>query len=80
MLPAPSMTPAACRPGVFGTGADDFRTAIEAMLANRVHELPVLDGQGTIVGFVDEADIGKAYLEATTRPPRAADETPIVMD
>jgi chloride channel protein, CIC family len=67
----------AMQPPVTLTACDDLRTAIEVMLANGVREMPVLDGEAAIIGFVDEADIGKAYLEATTRPPRAADETPI---
>ncbi|HTN83040.1 MAG TPA: chloride channel protein [Sorangium sp.] len=68
----------AMQPPVAVTAADDLRTATEAMVAHGVRELPVVDGEGAIVGFVDEADIGKAYLEATTRRARA-DETPIVL-
>ncbi|AUX33070.1 chloride channel protein [Sorangium cellulosum] len=68
----------AMQPPVAVTVTDDLRTATEAMVAHGVRELPVVDGEGAIVGFVDEADIGKAYLEATTRPARA-DETPIAL-
>ncbi|WP_438016660.1 CBS domain-containing protein [Sorangium sp. So ce315] len=68
----------AMQPPAAVTAADDLRTATEAMVAHGVRELPVADGEGAIVGFVDEADIGKAYLEATTRPARA-DETPVVL-
>ncbi|WP_437621778.1 chloride channel protein [Sorangium sp. So ce1151] len=68
----------AMQPPVAVTAADDLRKATEVMVAHGVRELPVVDGEGSIVGFVDEADIGKAYLQATTRPARA-DETPLVL-
>jgi CIC family chloride channel protein len=63
------------QPVVTLTPGDALRTAIEVMLANKLREVPVLE-EGRIVGFVAEADIGKAYLEATTRLAEAADTTP----
>ena len=45
---------------------DDLRTAFEVMLANGVREIPVVDGAGKIVGFVDEAGIAKAYMRGQT--------------
>ncbi len=58
---------------------DDLRKAVEAMVAGALREIPVIDEQGAIVGFLDEADIGRAYLEETTRASRAADATPLAM-
>lgn len=46
----------------------DLRSAANLMLANALRELPVLGANGTIVGFLDEADISKAYLAATASP------------
>lgn len=45
----------------------DLRTATEAMLDNNLREVPVTNAEGRIIGFLDEADIRKAYLEATSR-------------
>jgi CIC family chloride channel protein len=44
---------------------DTLRAAAEAFVANGVREIPVLDEEGRIAGFIDEADIGKSYLDAT---------------
>ncbi|HZS37621.1 MAG TPA: chloride channel protein [Polyangia bacterium] len=41
---------------------DDLRTAAERMLQHSLRELAVVDATGRIVGFLDEADIAKAYL------------------
>jgi chloride channel protein, CIC family len=57
----------AMQPAVTVRMSDDLRTAIEAMVANAVRELPVVDGAGKILGFLDEADISRAYLEATAK-------------
>jgi CIC family chloride channel protein len=57
-------------------GADDvLREAIGVMLANELREIPVTDASGQIVGFLDEAEVGRAYLDATSRRP--ADATPV---
>jgi CIC family chloride channel protein len=37
------------------------------MLENGLREVPVSDEEGHIVGFLDEADVRKAYLDATAR-------------
>jgi CIC family chloride channel protein len=55
----------AMQPAVTVRPEDDLRSATEAMLAHGVREVPVIDDTGRIVGFLDEADVGKAYLEAT---------------
>jgi CIC family chloride channel protein len=58
---------------------DDLRQGVEAMVAGALREIPVIDAQGAIIGFLDEADIGRAYLEATTRAAATADATPLAM-
>ncbi|MFO0761667.1 MAG: chloride channel protein [Byssovorax sp.] len=67
----------AMQPPVALRTSDDLRTATEALVANAVREVPVLDDAGSTVGFVDEADVAKAYLDASRPLEGAADETPI---
>jgi CIC family chloride channel protein len=55
-------------PPVVLTVRDGVRRAIEVMLENDVRELAVLEDGGKIIGFVDEADVSRAYLEATAHP------------
>ncbi|HVZ71464.1 MAG TPA: chloride channel protein [Polyangia bacterium] len=47
---------------------DDLRAATETLLAHKLREIPVVDPAGQIVGLLDEADISRFYLEATTKP------------
>jgi chloride channel protein, CIC family len=52
---------------------DDLRTAFELMRTEGVHELPVQNSHGAIIGFIDEAAIVEAFLRASgPRPPRAS--------
>jgi CIC family chloride channel protein len=52
---------------------DDLRSATQTLLANKLREIPVTDAAGQIVGLLDEADISRFYLDATTKtPPPAA--------
>jgi CIC family chloride channel protein len=55
------------RPPVAVRQDDDLRTAFEAMLAEGVRELPAIDAEGHIVGFVDETSIAHAYAAARGR-------------
>lgn len=48
------------------TKDDDLRRAFEVMLANGVREVPVVDSDGRVIGFVDEAGIAKAYMRGQT--------------
>jgi chloride channel protein, CIC family len=48
---------------------DDLRTATETLLENKLREIPVTDADGQIVGMLDEADISRFYLDATTKTP-----------
>jgi chloride channel protein, CIC family len=54
------------RPAVLLRPSDDLRTVFEVLLANSIREAPVVDHQGTILGFIDEAEIVRAYLAATS--------------
>jgi CIC family chloride channel protein len=46
---------------------EDLRTAFETMLAQGVRELPAVDKEGRIIGFVDETSIAHAYMAARAR-------------
>jgi len=50
--------------------SDNLHATIELMLRHEVRELPVIDDHGKILGFIDEADITRAYLAAITPPER----------
>src|SRR5262249_21333057 len=51
----------------------DLRTAAESMLKNGLREIIVVDEAGQIVGFLDEADVSRAYVAAgASQPPPAA--------
>ncbi len=54
------------RPPVMVHPQDDLRTALEAMLAHELRQLPVVDDQGKVAGFVDEAAIARVYLRRHT--------------
>jgi CIC family chloride channel protein len=47
---------------------DDLRKAAEVLLAHKLREIPVTDSEGQVVGMLDEADISRYYLTATTKP------------
>jgi CIC family chloride channel protein len=49
---------------------EDLHRALEALLTHGVRELLVLDEQGKIVGFLDEADVARAYHDATAERTR----------
>src|SRR6185437_15334681 len=59
---------------------DNLRAAAKVMVDNLLREVPVADAQGRIVGFVDEAEVGKVYLEMTARLEGAAMSTPAPLD
>jgi CIC family chloride channel protein len=46
---------------------DDLRTAAQALLSHKLREIPVMDASGQVVGLLDEADISRYYLDATTK-------------
>lgn len=49
---------------------DPLRVAFERMLANGVRELPVTDGEGRLLGFVDEISIAHASASAAVQGQR----------
>jgi CIC family chloride channel protein len=49
--------------------SDDLHVALERMLACGAREVPVVDEQGRIVGLLDEAEVTRAYLDATAAKP-----------
>jgi chloride channel protein, CIC family len=51
---------------------EDLHRALQALLEHGVRELLVIDSDGKIVGFLDEADVTRAYHEATARQDGAA--------
>ncbi len=51
MLPACALAP-----------GDDLRQATEQMIRSGLRELPVVDEHGSVVGFLDEADIARSYM------------------
>jgi len=53
-------------PPVSVAADDDLRHAARLMLANGLREVPVVDEDQKIVGFLDEAEATKAYVDATT--------------
>jgi len=46
---------------------DDLRTATERMLERGLRELPVLDDDGRLLGFLDESEVAEVYLKAASR-------------
>ncbi|MBI2393830.1 MAG: chloride channel protein [Deltaproteobacteria bacterium] len=48
---------------------DDLHDAVQAMLQSGFRELPVVDEAGKIVGFLDEADVARVYVEITEAVP-----------
>jgi CIC family chloride channel protein len=51
---------------------DNLRRATETLLHHKLREIPVIDAQGQLVGLLDEADVSRFYLQATTKAPPAA--------
>jgi len=53
------------RPAVAVTLEDALRKAFETMRAEGIRELPVLDAERRIIGFIDEGALAHAYLKAS---------------
>jgi CIC family chloride channel protein len=47
---------------------DDVSSALEVLLRHRSREVVVVDEDGRIVGFLDEADITRLYRRSTHAP------------
>ena len=46
--------------------SSDLHAALDLMLRHHLRELVITDDKGKIVGFMDEADITRAYLAELT--------------
>ncbi|HEY8079637.1 MAG TPA: chloride channel protein [Labilithrix sp.] len=57
------------RPPVTITVRDTLRRALERMRSEQVRELPVVDDENRVIGFVDEGALAHLYLRATPGPP-----------
>jgi CIC family chloride channel protein len=63
------------RPPTSVRADEDLRTAFELMRDEGLRELPVLDAERRVVGFIDEASIVDAFLRASL-PKRGAKSIP----
>lgn len=54
-------------PGIAVTLHDDLRRATEIMADRGVHEVPVVDASGKLVGILDEGEITRVYAAALRR-------------
>jgi CIC family chloride channel protein len=57
------------RPPVTVTASDTLRRALEKMRAEGVRELPVVDAERRVVGFVDEGALAQLYLKSSPASP-----------
>lgn len=62
------------RPPLVVTLTDDLHDAVQRMVDGGFRELPVVDGDGKIVGFLDEVEVTRVYLEITASMPASTDE------
>ena len=57
------------RPALSLRTEDDLRSALELMHQEGIREVPVLDADEKLVGFIDEGAIAQAYLRASMPGP-----------
>lgn len=60
---------------LFARPNDDLRAAAELLVANGLREIPVLDDH-TIVGFLDEREVARVYLESESHSRDSKTTTP----
>jgi CIC family chloride channel protein len=53
------------RPPTCVRSNEDLRTALELMRGEHVHELPVVDPAGKVIGLIDDASIVEAFLRVS---------------
>jgi CIC family chloride channel protein len=58
------------QPVVSVKASDHLRRATEIMIESGLRELPVVNEQGKVFGFLDEADIARSYVDAAARAER----------
>ncbi|MGD0675938.1 MAG: chloride channel protein [Polyangiaceae bacterium] len=63
-------------PPVCVNTTDNLQRALEAILEHGLREIVVVDAQGRIVGFLDEAEITRVYHRATTTSRHERDSMP----
>jgi len=50
-------------PNISVMQTDDLETALAKMVGSRLHALPVVDGEGKLLGLILEQDITRAYCD-----------------
>jgi len=55
------------QPPVSVRATDGLRTATELLLTNSLREIPVVDEEGRVIGFLDEAEVARAYVRAASQ-------------
>lgn len=55
------------QPAVSVRPDDDLRKATECLVANGLREVPVVDADGAVIGFLDETEVAKLHLSAADR-------------
>jgi chloride channel protein, CIC family len=53
------------QPPVTATLDEDARSATQTLLRASLPEIPVIDGDGRVAGFLEESEIARAYIKAT---------------
>ena len=64
------------QPPVSVHAGDDLLRAAELLLQNGLRGIPVVDEAGRIVGFLDEAEVARAYIRAATASVAAPESVP----
>jgi CIC family chloride channel protein len=57
------------RPPVSVRSDDTLRTALDAMVAYGIGEVPVTDADGRLIGLIDEGVVARAYMKIRKEPP-----------
>jgi CBS-domain-containing membrane protein len=51
------------QPPIVVTPSDDLRKATELIVTNSLREIPVVDGNQRVIGFLDEREIARSFLK-----------------
>jgi len=55
------------QPPITARTEDDARSATQTLLKTGLPEIPIVDGDGKIAGFLGETEVAQAYVRATTK-------------
>ena len=66
------------RPPTSVRSDEDLRTAFELLRDEGLHEVPVLDPDGHVIGFIDDVSIAEAFLRASAPKGRGPKSVPRV--